>query len=301
LTDLAREQRAADASSSKSQPDWMLVESVGLALNQQVSTGTTGYHPPITCDVELDPARVAAARLARVEAQTSTPLREMQPQRLLPLWVGVLFFSGVGLLGLGWMLGRRRNWRLRRPNRLLSVPAKRTLNGPSSYTVIVTPTSMTGSVPDPAVLPPVVPTLHVDTPGSGPTHSGTWEQRALVAEHRARQAEEVLRHGLIPHLSRWMREKLFRKLLIDRGQLLAAQEEATRKVMDVDARLNKLEVQIQQQTRVYVKRIEELTTELLAAKEENRELIRSKITQVKIELEAARKKLLDQQSNSGSP
>jgi uncharacterized coiled-coil protein SlyX len=84
-------------------------------------------------------------------------------------------------------------------------------------------------------------------------------------------------------------------------QLLAAQEEATRKVMDVDARLNKLEVQIQQQTRVYVKRIEELTTELLAAKEKNRELIRSKITQVKIEMEAARKKLLDQQSNAGSP
>jgi hypothetical protein len=302
LADLTKEQRESAASSNKSQPDWMLVESVGLALNQQVSTGTAEDHPPITCDVELDPAKVAAGRLARVEAQTSTPLREMQPQqRLLPLWVGVLVFSGVGLLGLGWMIGRGRNWRLRRPNRLLSVPAERTLNGPSSYTVIVAPTSMTGSIADPAALPPVVPTVHVDTPGSRPTHSGTWEQRALVAEHRARQAEEVLRHGLIPHLSRWMREKLFRKLLIDRGQLLAAQEEATRKVMDVDARLNKLEVQIQQQTRVYVKRIEELTTELLAAKEENRELIRSKITQVKIEMEAARKKLLDEQSKAGDP
>jgi hypothetical protein len=96
-----------------------------------------------------------------------------------------------------------------------------------------------------------------------------------------------------------MREKLLRKLLVDRGQLLAAQEEATRKVMAVDARLTKLEVHIQQQTRGYVKRIEELTAELLAAKEENRELIRSKITQVKIEMEAARKKLLDQQSNGG--
>jgi hypothetical protein len=96
-----------------------------------------------------------------------------------------------------------------------------------------------------------------------------------------------------------MREKLLRKLLVDRSQLLAAQEEATRKVMAVDARLTKLEVQIQQQTRSYVKRIEELTAELLAAKEENRELIRSKIAQVKIEMEAARKKLLDQQTNGG--
>jgi hypothetical protein len=301
LADLTGEQREADASRDKFQPDWILVENVGLSLNPQVANGTAGYHPSITCDVELDPAKVAAGRLARVEAQTSVPLREMQPQRQVPLWSGVLLFSGVGLLGLGWMIGRARHWRLRRPTGLLSVPTERTLNRPSSYTVIVAPTSMTGSVPDPAALSPIVPTVHVDTPGSGPTHSGTWEQRALVAEHRARQAEEVLRHGLLPHLSRWMREKLFRKLLIDRGQLLAAQEEATRKVMDVDARLNKLEVQMQQQTRVYVKRIEELTAELLAAKEENRELIRTKITQVKIEMEAARKRLLDQQSNTGGP
>jgi len=95
-----------------------------------------------------------------------------------------------------------------------------------------------------------------------------------------------------------MREKLLRRLLSDRGQLLAAQEEATRKVMAVDARLSKLEAQIQQQTRVYVKRIEELTSELLAAKEENREFIRAKITQVKIEMEAARKKILEQQSKT---
>src|SRR5262249_41049892 len=146
-----------------------------------------------------------------------------------------------------------------------------------------------------------VPTVHVDTPGVSSTQSVTWEQRAMVAEHRAKHAEEVLRQGLLPHLSQWMREKLFRKLLVDRTQLLAAQEEATRKVMAVDARLNKLEAQIQQQTRLYVKRIEELTAELLAAKEENRELIRAKITQVKIEMEAARKKLLDQQSNGDGP
>ncbi len=87
--------------------------------------------------------------------------------------------------------------------------------------------------------------------------------------------------------------------MTDRSQLMAAQQEATRKVLAVDARLSKLEVQIQQQTRVYVQRIEELTAELLAAKEENRELIRAKITQVKIEMETARKKFL-QQKGKGS-
>jgi hypothetical protein len=299
LADLTAEQRGIDTSRNKPQPDWMLVESVGLALNPQVTAGMARYRLPITCDIELDPAKAAAGRLARVEAQTSAPLRQRQPERLLPLWSGVVFFSAVCFLSLGWMIGRRRNWRLRKPPHLVPVPAERALSTPSSYTVIVAPTSMTGSAFDQAALPPVVPTVHVDTPGAGPTHSGTWEQRALLAEHRARQAEAVVRQGLLPHLSRWMREKLLRKLLVDRGQLLAAQQEATRKVMAVDARLNQLEVQIHQQTRVYMKRIEELTAELVAAKEENRELIRTKITRVKLEMEAARQKLLDQQGNAG--
>jgi hypothetical protein len=283
-------EQGGGGSRGMSRTDWILVESSGLVLNPQLTASG------LTCDIELDPAKVTAGRLARVEAQTRAPLRELQRQDLSLVWTGILVFAAVSCLALGWMIGRRR--RSRKPGRLLAAPAERGLTSPSSYTVIVAPTSITGSAPDPAAIAPVVPTVHVDTPGPGPTQSGSWEQRALVAEHRARQAEEVLRKGLLPHLSRWMREKLLRRLLSDRGQLLAAQEEATRKVMAVDARLSKLEAQIQQQTRVYVKRIEELTSELLAAKEENREFIRAKITQVKIEMEAARKKILEQQSKT---
>src|SRR5262249_55682579 len=39
---------------------------------------------------------------------------------------------------------------------------------------------------------------------------GSLERRALAAEQRARQATDVLRQGLIPHLARLMKNRLFR-------------------------------------------------------------------------------------------
>ena len=276
----------------------LFAESTALAFKPQPDVGATGPHVPLTWDLELDPAKVAAGRLARVEAQTLASGREFNTSALLRAGGAILAVGTAFFLGLAWMIRRQGNWRFRKSTRLLPVRAQRGAIAPSSYTVIVAPTSITGSLPDPAALPPVVPTVHVETARPGPTQSAAWERRALAAEHRAQHAEALVREGLLPHLSRWMREKLLRKLLVDRSRLLAAQDEATRKVMAVDARLTKLEAEIQQQTRLYVKRIEELTAELLAAKEENRELIRAKITQVKTEMEAARKRLRDQQTKA---
>jgi sugar-specific transcriptional regulator TrmB len=93
-------------------------------------------------------------------------------------------------------------------------------------------------------------------------------------------------------LSQWLKQKLVRKLMADRAQLLEAQEEAARKALKVDERLNRIERQIQEQNQVYERRIEELNRQLLAAKEESRELIRNRISQVKMEMERARVRLL---------
>jgi len=60
----------------------------------------------------------------------------------------------------------------------------------------------------------------------------------------------------------------------------------------LDNRLSRIEAQIQQQNQAYIRRIEELNRELDAAREENRELIRERIAQVKAEMEAARAKVL---------
>ena len=104
----------------------------------------------------------------------------------------------------------------------------------------------------------------------------------------------MIRKGLIPHLSQWLKQKLVRKLIADRAQLLETQQAAAHKVMGVEERLSRIEQQVQRQNETYQARIEALSRELLTAKEENRELIRARIAQVKAEMEAARARLMAQ-------
>jgi len=82
------------------------------------------------------------------------------------------------------------------------------------------------------------------------------------------------------------------ELVADRAGLMANQESSTLKVMKVDERLARIEAQLREQNEGYERRIEKLTVELSAAKEENRELIRAQIMQVKAEMEAARARLV---------
>jgi hypothetical protein len=135
--------------------------------------------------------------------------------------------------------------------------------------------------------------IHIEPPDTQ-TQSAAWQQRALAAEERAERAQAAVRRGVLPHLRRWLRQKMVRKLATDRARLLDTQQAATRKALSVDERLSRIELQLQQQNRAYERRIEGLTCELVAAKEENRELIRARIAQVKLEMEAARARLLAQ-------
>ena len=107
----------------------------------------------------------------------------------------------------------------------------------------------------------------------------------------AREDAEV-RQGVIKELSGWLKQKLVRRLMSDRTQLLEAQHLASRMATSLDGRLARIEAQIQQQNQAYSRRIEELNLELAAAREENRELIRERIAQVKAEMEAARARVI---------
>jgi DNA anti-recombination protein RmuC len=101
-----------------------------------------------------------------------------------------------------------------------------------------------------------------------------------------------IRRGVVKELTAWLKHKLVRRLVDDRAQLLEAQKLATRMATTLDTRLARIEAQIQQQNQAYIHRIEELNRELAAAREENRELIRERIAQVKAEMEAARARVL---------
>jgi hypothetical protein len=138
------------------------------------------------------------------------------------------------------------------------------------------------------------PIIHIETPGATQTQAEVLQQRALAAEQRAERATAVIRRGLIPHLRHWLKQKVLRKLIADRAQLLGTQQAATLKAVAVEERLARIEQQIQRQNSAYQERIEALTRELIVAKEENRELIRARITQVKAEMAAARARMMAQ-------
>ena len=154
----------------------------------------------------------------------------------------------------------------------------------NSDSVLITSSSITGSTLDdsvaPAISQPVIQQLQV------------WQQRALAAEQKAERANEAIRAGLMSYMREWVKQKLFRKLIEDRTQLLESQHVATLKALAVDERLARLEIQIQQQNQVYEQRIDRLTQELAVTKEESRALIRAQITQIKSEMEAARVRLI---------
>lgn len=141
-------------------------------------------------------------------------------------------------------------------------------------------------------------TVQVVVPEAGRSLAQPLPDRVQAAEQRAEAAEAAVRAGLLPQVSRWLKEKLVSRLLSDRKQLLEAQEAATLQARQVDERLSQLEGRITTQNQAYEKRIEELTRELRATKEENREMIRVMIAQVEAEREAAQAKLL---AEAGAP
>ncbi len=247
----------------------------------------------LVCDVEVDPTRVAAALRARSELQTAAQHAPVPPPATARRWDPYVLPAGAALVfGLGtlwvWRRGRKAQRRA-----ALQIGAGHEPSQGSAYMVVLAPKS--GGQPrdlDYTGAPMGKAVVHVETPIMTQTQSASWQHRALAAEAAAERAQAMAQQGLLRELGAWLKQKVVRKLLADRADLIAGQQAATREVMAVDQRLARIEAQIQHQNRAYVRRIEELTADLHAAKEENRELIRARIAQVKLEMDAAREKLL---------
>ena len=208
------------------------------------------------------------------------------------LWY-VAAFGGViiAVAALAWVLARRSQVLALRPPALLTDGTE----APSSFTVIMATRSATEAAPAQAPRPPArEPIIHVEATEGTHTQAEALRQRALAAEQKAERAQAVIRSRLIPHLGHWLKQKLVLKLMTDRAQLLETQQTVAHRTQAVEERLARIEQQIQAQNDAYQARIEELTKELVTAKEENRELIRARIAQVKAEMAAARARLMAQ-------
>jgi hypothetical protein len=165
----------------------------------------------------------------------------------------------------------------------------------SSYTIIVGTQSATGAATtEPPRAAAGKPVIHIKSPATTHTNAQVLQKRAEAAEQKAERAHEAIRSGVVSQLSHWMKQKFVRRLLAERSEMLETQQNATMKALRVEERLAKIEIQIDLQNQGYQRRIDELTKELIAAKEENRELIRTQIRQVKAEMEEARARMLAQ-------
>ncbi len=277
--------------------DCLLADASVFALTARVSHAGCGS-ASVTCDFELDPVKAVAARLLAAERQASLRFPgNPSHRRVVGLSTGTALWaipsSLLVLMGFVWFVARRRR-PLPRPPALLPQNFE---TGPStSYTVVVRPTPASTNAPVPRLStgPNAGAVLRLEPPGVTHTQSAGLQERALNDRAEPKRVKQAISPGLLPDLRRWLKQILVRKLAVDRAHLLEAQQAATRKAMLVDERLARIEIQLQQQQEAYQRRIDELTRELLAAKEESRELIRARIAQVKTEMELARARVLAQ-------
>ena len=114
----------------------------------------------------------------------------------------------------------------------------------------------------------------------------SWRERALVAEAHAEQAKHAMRSGFM----HWMREKLVQGLFSQRAELLSSQQKAEAEMHALEQRLERLHTPLQERIRAYESRIGELEKDLAVKGEENRELIKAKITLAKQQLTVERER-----------
>jgi len=101
-----------------------------------------------------------------------------------------------------------------------------------------------------------------------------------------REALPALRAALIPQLARMMMSRLVQALFAQRATLIDTQEEATRRMAELEERIARAQESLQGRFAAYENRIAELEKLLAAKEEENRELMRQNFQLAKKALEA---------------
>jgi len=112
------------------------------------------------------------------------------------------------------------------------------------------------------------------------------------AAERVEGGPLALRLALIPHLARLMMNRLVQALFAQRASLIDTQAEATKRVADLEDRIAKAQLSLQERFAAYDNRIAELEKQLAAADEEKRELMRQNFQLARKLLEA---------ENTGAP
>ena len=293
--------------------DCLFMGPAGFPTKPQILTVPGFTRPPLTCEIELDPQNVSLARDVRAENHRERDARlRATATRIGSIAAGVL---AVSLAGGYWLL-RVRSMKKRKAAARVSRPSMPSLSASKPAVSSLRPIIFVDSAAKPrheaasgSAVQPQKPVLRIQTASrrASELSASSESQADKSIEHQVRgtaapqssfrplnlaTADAAIRRGVVQELTNWLKHKFVRKLVSDREQMLQAHELATRMASTLDNRLARIEAQIQQQNEAYLRRIDDLNRELAAAREENRELIRERIAQVKAEMEAARAKVL---------
>ena len=98
--------------------------------------------------------------------------------------------------------------------------------------------------------------------------------------------KSALRGALIPHLARMMMNRLVQALFAQRESLLNTQSDAAKRMAELEERIARAQLTVQERFAAYENRIAELEKQLLANEEEKRELMRQNFQLARKALEA---------------
>ena len=121
-----------------------------------------------------------------------------------------------------------------------------------------------------------------------PARMGSMDALEVVAP--AKEGSTDLRSLLAPHLARLLMNKFVRRLIVQRAEMISAQEKVAAEIAELEARLAEIHAPLKERLRAYESRIQELETQLSAKNAQNRELILAQIEGVKKRLETERAK-----------
>ncbi len=245
--------------------DYVFARNSEYLAGPRIVASELSGHFPVACEAIIRPA----ADAAKIPL-TSKPVARRQSISLA-LFVVLLLFCWW------WVVGRKRFYS----------PARAAFEPAGSANLLSYPEE-DGTF---AALPEAIDGIEADgqwiparlRPDAARSQIHSLEKRAAAAEQRARQATELVRQGLVPHLARLMKERLFRVVFSQRAHLLLTQEAGASQVAELEQRLAKIHSQMQSKFGAYERRIAELEKEVTAKEQINRGLLEAKAGMMKQE------------------
>ena len=247
--------------------DYVFARSANFLGNPKIFASELSGHLPVTCDLVV---------------KFAVPVPDAPPGKSVHWQLFALVLAALLLLSIGWWFASRKKFFS--PAQANEFGIEGLLSFPGDAKDLLADGEFSEENGTNA------PTLPVHAPANGPAQGQfqSLEKRALAAEQRAAHATEIVRKGLIPHLARLMKDKLFYGVASQRAQLLKMQQAGAAQVAELEQRLMRIQSQLQSRLTAYERRIAELEQEVSAREQANRELLAARVQMVKQTLEAAK-------------